>query len=252
MSWIREFFQPRPSVKRLKGVSETAFLAGRDTRFKETLTLFRVMIEFIRGFRTLHYVGPAVTVFGSARFKDDHPYFDLGRQVGAVLAQLGFVVMTGGGPGIMEAASRGAREAGGKTVGCNIVLPFEQAPNPFLDRVITFYYFFVRKVMLVKYSYAFVILPGGMGTLDEMTEALTLIQTGKLYDFPVVLVGTDYWKGLLDWIRDTVVAKGAVSAEDLALFHVTDDPEEVGRIISRGTSLLGLRLSKPAPPTTVS
>lgn len=229
---------------------ETFFLAGRRRPLKETLTLLRITLEFIRGFRAMHRLGPAVTLFGSARFKEGHPYYALARQIGAALAREGFVVMTGGGPGIMEAANRGAREAGGRSVGCNVVLPFEQVPNAYLDQVTVFYYFFVRKVMLVKYSYAFVILPGGLGTLDEMSEALTLIQTGKLYDFPVVLVGRDYWQGLIEWIRDVVVKKGAISAEDLALFQLTDDPEEVARLIVNGTRYLGLPLApKHASPT---
>lgn len=148
--------------------------------------------------------------------------------------------MTGGGPGLMEAANQGAREAGGPSIGCNIILPHEQSPNAFLDRVVTFYYFFVRKVMLVKYSYAFVFLPGGLGTLDEMAEAMTLIQTGKLYDFPVVLVGKDYWKGLLDWIEGTLVANGTVNREDLSFVHVTDEPAEVITIVQN--ALQGLDL----------
>src|SRR5204862_3346994 len=151
----------------------------------------RIMREFIRGFRLLHFVGPCVAVFGSARFKEDHPYYDLARQVGRALSRLGFTVMTGGGPGIMEAANRGAKEAGGPSVGCNVELPHEQKPNQYLDRWVTLRYFFVRKTLLVKYSYAFVIMPGGAGTLDEVFEALTLIQTGKIRDFPIDVLGGD-------------------------------------------------------------
>ena len=150
------------------------------------------MRDFIRGFRVLHVVGPCVTVFGSARIKSDSPYYELARKMGAAIAQLGFTVMTGGGSGIMEAAKRGAKDAGGRSVGCNIELPHEQKPNPYLDRFVTMHYFFVRKTLLVKYSYAFVILPGGAGTLDEMFEAITLIQTRKMTNFPVVIMGTDY------------------------------------------------------------
>jgi uncharacterized protein (TIGR00730 family) len=155
------------------------------------------MRDFIRGFRVLHFVGPCVTVFGSARIKSDSPYYELARKMGAAIAQLGFTVMTGGGPGIMEAANRGAKEAGGRSVGCNIELPHEQKPNLYLDRFVTMHYFFVRKMLLVKYSYAFVILPGGAGTLDEMFEAITLIQTRRMTNFPVVIMGTDYWDEIL-------------------------------------------------------
>src|SRR5262245_21448532 len=156
------------------------FLQGPQARRSELFRAIRIFIEFIRGFRALHFVGPCVTVFGSARFKEDHPYYALGREVGRALARAGFTVMTGGGPGIMEAANRGAKDVGGRSVGCNIELPEEQRPNPYLDRWITFRHFFVRKVMLVKYSYAFVALPGGFGTLDEIFETATLVQTGKI------------------------------------------------------------------------
>src|SRR5262249_45288353 len=165
------------------------FLQGPPKRGHELIRAVRIFFEFMRGFRSLHFLGPCVTVFGSARFKDGHPYYELGRTVGAGLARAGFTVMTGGGPGIMEAANRGAKDAGGFSVGCNIELPQEQRPNPYLDRWITFRHFFVRKVMLVKYSYAFVALPGGFGTLDEVFETATLIQTRKIQEFPLVLMG---------------------------------------------------------------
>src|SRR5215468_3471936 len=167
------------------------------SRIGELITLRRVMRDFIRGFRVLHFVGPCVTVFGSARIKSDSPYYELARKMGAAIAQLGFTVMTGGGGGIMEAANRGAKEACGRSVGCNIELEFEQQPNAFLDRCVTLHYFFVRKTLLVKYSYAFVVMQGGAGTVDELTEALTLIQTGKIKNFPVVVMGTQYWRDLL-------------------------------------------------------
>lgn len=232
-----------PAKKRLKRVSgEAQFLAGRHSRSKELLRVVKIGLEFIRGFRALHRIGPAVTGFGSARFKEGHPYYKLGLEVGDALAREGYAVITGGGPGIMEAISRGAKEAGGESIGCNIVLPHEQMPNPYLTRVVTFYYFFVRKVMLVKYSYGFVILPGGIGTLDEMAEALTLIQTGKLYDFPVILMGTDYWKGLMDWIKDTLVARGAVSPDDLNFVHLTDDKDEMLRVLRLHAQGIGLSL----------
>jgi uncharacterized protein (TIGR00730 family) len=243
--WL-QFFRPRARIKRLKDFSavqsEAQFLAGRHSRIYEFFRLLRISREFIRGFMKLHFIGPAITVFGSARFREGHPFYDLGRRIGAALAREGYTVMTGGGPGLMEAANRGAKEAGGMTVGCNIVLPHEQDPNPYLDVVVTFYYFFVRKVMLVKYSYAFVIMPGGMGTLDEMSEAVTLIQTGKLYDFPVILVGTEYWRGFMDWVKDTLVKNQAVSPDDLTFLHVTDDPDEVVRIIRNTVQGLGLKL----------
>jgi uncharacterized protein (TIGR00730 family) len=206
------------------------------------------MIEFIRGFRALHHEAPAVTIFGSARFKEGHKYYELSRKMGAALACEGFTVMTGGGPGLMEAANRGAKEAGGRSIGCNVMLPHEQAPNPYLDKVTTFYYFFVRNVMLVKYSYAYLILPGGFGTLDEMTEALTLIQTGKLYDFPVILMGSDYWSGFIKWVKESLVAQGAVSAADLDYIQISDDPEEVLKRIREFSSGIGLKL-RPMPAT---
>ena len=184
--------------------------------------MLRVAAEFIGGFRTLHFVGPCVTVFGSARFPASHPYYLLGRQVGQRLARLGFTVMTGGGPGLMEAANRGAREAGGVSVGCNIELPEEQEPNAFLDRWVSCHHFFVRKVLLFKYSYAFVALPGGLGTLDELTEALTLVQTGKIRNFPVVLIGTSYWSPFVTLLH-AMAAAGTIAAADLRMMLVTDD-----------------------------
>lgn len=200
------------------------------------------MIEFVRGFRALHHEKAAVTVFGSARFKEGHPYYELARQVGAALAREGFTVMTGGGPGLMEAANRGAKEAGGRSIGCNIILPHEQTPNPYLDKVVTFYYFFVRKIMLVKYSYAYIILPGGFGTLDEMSEAITLIQTGKLYDFPMILMGSEYWKGFLDWGRDSLLKNGAISATDLGFLQLIDDPRDATKKIREISERIGLKL----------
>src|ERR1700751_4986630 len=181
--------------------ADEIFLEGPRSRFDELITLFRVLLDFLRGFRVLHFVGPCVTVFGSARIKEDHPSYELARKMGAAIAQLGFTVMTGGGPGIMEAANRGAKEVGGRSVGCNIELPLEQKPNDYLDRCVTLHYFFVRKTLLVKYSYAFVFMPGGAGTLDELFEALTLIQTGKIKNFPIVIMGTDYWRELIELMK---------------------------------------------------
>jgi uncharacterized protein (TIGR00730 family) len=204
---------------------EHYFLEGPKSRRRELYSVLTILWEFIKGFRTLHFVGPCVTVFGSARFPETHPFYQLARQVGARLAGLGFTVMTGGGPGIMEAANRGAKEAGGMSVGCNIVLPTEQKLNAYLDRKLTFRYFFVRKVMLVKYSYAFVVMPGGVGTMDELFEAATLIQTKKVESFPVVLIGVDYWKPLVSFLRE-MVRVGTISSSDLELFLFTDSVDE--------------------------
>jgi len=200
-------------------------LQGPHSRFDELFTLFRIMADFLRGFRTLHFVGPCVTVFGSARTAPESQYYEMARALGAGIARLGFTVMTGGGPGIMEAANRGAKEAGGRSVGCNIKLPFEQAPNEYLDRCVTLYYFFVRKTLLVKYSYAFVVMPGGAGTLDELFEALTLIQTGKIQNFPIVVMGTDYWRELTDLLVK-MARLGTISPADLKLVYVTDSVAE--------------------------
>ncbi len=221
---------------------EGRLLAGPESRLAELARLVRISLEFLRGFRKLHFVGPCVTVFGSARFKEDHRYYALAREVGQRLARCGFTVMTGGGPGIMEAANRGAKEAGGRSIGCNIQLPHEQAPNPYLDLIVDFRYFFVRKVMLVKYSYAYVALPGGFGTMDEIFEAATLIQTGKMRDFPIVVMGRDYWEPLLSFLRDTMVPAGTIERRDLERIIVTDSPEEaVSKILTAATTKFGLR-----------
>jgi uncharacterized protein (TIGR00730 family) len=220
------------------------FLAAPRSRSSELLRVFRIAAEFIRGFRSLHFVGPCVTVLGSARFAENHPYYGLAREVGGRIAGLGLTTMTGGGPGIMEAANRGAREAGGFSIGCNIELPKEQQPNPYLDRWITFRYFFIRKVMLVKYSYAFVVLPGGFGTLDELFEALTLVQTRKITAFPVVLMGTEYWKPLLDFLRGTLVARGTIEPVDLDLLVVTDSTDDVVRVVERSMTANGPEWSR--------
>ena len=191
----------------------------------------RILAEFVEGFDALAAVGPAVTVFGSARIGPDHPQYEEARNLGRRLAEMGYAVITGGGPGIMEAANRGCHEAGGLSVGCNIELPQEQGLNPYVDLGIEFRYFFARKMMFVKYADAFVIFPGGFGTLDELFEALTLIQTGKIQDFPVILIGTEYWSGLLDWLRGTLLEEAAIKAEDVDLLRLTDDPDEACRII---------------------
>jgi uncharacterized protein (TIGR00730 family) len=191
----------------------------------------RIQAEFVEGFDAMANVGPAVTIFGSARTKRSDPEYGLARTIGRRLAEAGYAVITGGGPGVMEAANRGCREGGGLSVGCNIELPHEQGMNRYVDLGVEFRYFFARKVMFVKYADAFVILPGGFGTLDELFESLTLIQTGKVRHFPVILIGHSYWAGLLTWIRDIVLASGAVEESDLALFQVTEDPAEVVNIV---------------------
>ncbi|HXG31169.1 MAG TPA: TIGR00730 family Rossman fold protein [Thermodesulfobacteriota bacterium] len=209
----------------ISNTRDRVFLEGPHSRTKELWMLIRAMLEFIRGFRKLHFVGPCVTVFGSARFTEGHPYYELGRIVGRRLAELGFTVMTGGGPGIMEAANRGAKEAGGRSVGCNIILPKEQKPNPYLDLWVTFHYFFIRKVMLFKYSYAFVVMPGGVGTMDEFFEAITLIQNRKIFDFPLVLIGKEYFQPLMVFLKNMVV-EGTVDPSDLNLLLLTDSVDE--------------------------
>jgi uncharacterized protein (TIGR00730 family) len=217
------------------------FLAGPQQRLEELMRTARIFCEFVRGFRTLHFVGPCVTVFGSARFTANHPYYELARQCGAELAKAGFTVITGGGPGIMEAANRGAKETGGRSIGCNIQLPREQKPNPYVDQFITFRYFFVRKVMLVKYSYAFIALPGGFGTLDEIFETATLIQTGKIRDFPLVLMGKEYWRPLLEFMSERMVNEQAIDQADVDRFIITDSAQEaVGAITEVAKRRFGL------------
>jgi uncharacterized protein (TIGR00730 family) len=195
--------------------------------------VLRILSEFVEGFDALNNVGPAVTVFGSARAHPDDPYYAAGEAVGAALARRGFAVITGGGPGIMEAVNKGCHEAGGLSVGCNIELPHEQALNRYVDLGVEFRYFFVRKNMFVKYARGFVIFPGGFGTLDELFESLTLAQTGKIEHFPIVLFGTPYWSGLLDWMRKFVLPSGAIAPEDMDLMSLTDDPEEAAEMATR-------------------
>jgi uncharacterized protein (TIGR00730 family) len=204
----------------------TQFLQGPQKRGFELRRAIGIFFEILRGFRKLHFLAPCVTVFGSARFTEDHVYYILARDIGQRLARAGFTVMTGGGPGIMEAANRGAKEAGGFSVGCNIELPQEQKPNPYLDRWVTFRHFFVRKLMLVKYSYAFIALPGGFGTLDEIFETATLIQTHKIQDFPLVIVGKEYWGPLLDFLRGRLVESKTIDPIDAERIIVTDSAEE--------------------------
>ncbi|MGZ8399159.1 MAG: LOG family protein [Gemmatimonadales bacterium] len=195
--------------------------------------VLRIMGEFVWGFDNLADVRDGVSIFGSARTRPDDPHYAAAVETTRLLAQAGIPVITGGGPGIMEAANRGALEGGGLSIGCNIELPFEQGSNPYLTRSLNFKFFFVRKTMFVKYATAFIVFPGGYGTLDELFEALTLIQTGKVKDFPVILFGKDYWKGLGEWLSQTVAAQGKVDAKDLLLFQVTDDPAEATRLVIR-------------------
>jgi uncharacterized protein (TIGR00730 family) len=195
--------------------------------------VLRILSEFVEGFDALNEVGPAVTVFGSARSKPKDPYYKAGMALGAALARRGFAVITGGGPGIMEAVNRGCHEAGGLSVGCNIELPHEQSLNKYVDLGVEFRYFFVRKNMFVKYARGFVIFPGGLGTLDELFESLTLAQTGKIEHFPIVLFGKAYWSGLIDWLKKVVLAAGAIAPADLKLLSFTDDPEEAAEMATR-------------------
>lgn len=228
---------------------EVPFLAGPQSRWAELRRTLAIAAEFVRGFRRLHFVGPCVTVFGSARFVASHPYAVLGREVGRSLAKQGFTVMTGGGPGIMEAANHGARDMGGISIGCNILLPAEQQPNPYLDLMIEFRHFFVRKVMLVKYSYGFIALPGGFGTMDEIFETLTLIQTAKLAAFPMILVGCTYWKALIDLMREPMLAEGTIDRHDVDRLVVTDNPDEAAMVIrEHAVRRFGLQLAAARKP----
>ena len=227
---------PRPGhPTSAAAADDRVLLEGAHSRTHELLILLRAMRDFLVGFRALHFVGPCVTVFGSARTAETDPYYGLAREFGRGLGRLGFTVMTGGGPGIMEAASRGAKDVGARSIGCNIALPHEQSVNPYVDRSITCHYFFVRKVLLFKYSYAFVVMPGGLGTTDELFEALTLIQTGKIENFPVVLIGAEYWSGIVDQLQRMVSAT-TIDARDLELMIVTDDVNEGLAYIERLTT----------------
>ena len=232
-TWQSHWRKQGPPAYELTAGGESDFLATTRAPEKEHQRLDRIMKEFSNGFERLYRLGPAVTVFGSARFAPNTPYYELGVEVGRELARAGFAVITGGGPGMMEAANRGAKEAGGVSIGCNIILPHEQKPNPYVDEVVNFDYFFVRKVMLVKYSCAFVCLPGGFGTLDEMFEILTLQQTAKLdRKIVMLLYGSDYWREIVDF--DALVRHGVVSPEDLQLFTFVDDPASALRVLQAG------------------
>ncbi len=210
---------------RIIPAKQHVYLDGPKTRGYELKFAFKVLTQFIKGFRKLHFIGPCVTVFGSARFKEDHPYYIAAREFGKKIADLGFTTMTGGGPGIMEAANRGAFESGGYSVGLNIQLPFEQYANPFVQQSVTFEHFFVRKTLLIKYSFAFIIMPGGFGTLDEFYETLTLVQTKSIIQFPIVLYGKDFFRPLMEYAQ-FMHEQGTISKEDMDLVLVTDDIDE--------------------------
>jgi len=209
---------------------DIVFLDGPQSRLKEFKFTLSTMQQLIKGFRAMHFLGPCITVFGSARFKEDHPYYEITRKASAEFAKLGFTIMTGGGPGLMEAANRGAKDVGGRSVGCNIELPHEQLPNPYLDKWVNLKHFFVRKILLVKYSFAFVVMPGGFGTLDEYFEALTLIQTRTIKNFPIIIFGREYHQELIDHI-ELMKLHGTVGANDTDLFLVTDDIDEALNLI---------------------
>lgn len=223
---------------------EIEFLDGPRSRWKDLKFVIKVAWEFVKGFRALHFSGPCVAVFGSARYNEDHEYYQLTRKLSGEIAKLGYTIMTGGGPGLMEAANRGAKDVKGKSVGCNIILPHEQEPNPYLDKWVDMNYFFVRKTLLIKYSYVFVIMPGGFGTMDELFEAMTLIQTKKIQDFPVIIFCKDYHKDMLEHIEQMRLRK-TISEEDLSLFLVTDSIEEAVHHIEKSIQKFGLTPIKP-------
>ena len=220
-------------LEQVKGV-EKSFLAGKRDRGADLESATRIFLEFLRGFESFDFVSRCVTVFGSARFGEDHPYYKMAREMGKRLAEEGYAVMTGGGSGIMEAANRGAKDGGGLSLGCNIDLPMEQVPNPYMDYFIEMDHFFVRKVMLVKYSTAFVIMPGGFGTLDELFETLTLIQTEKIEQFPIVALGREFWGHTEEFVIKALVAEATIDREDLGLLRITDSIDHAISIIKSG------------------
>ena len=242
--WIPKEQQLGPVVRRRgqvrPGTTDQRLLDSQgpsDFYHQDPWRVLRIQSEFVEGFGTLAELGPAVSVFGSARTPVDSPEYESGVRIGRALAEAGFAVITGGGPGAMEAANKGAGEAGGVSVGLGIELPFEQGLNQYVDIGVNFRYFFVRKTMFVKYATGFVVLPGGMGTMDELFEALTLVQTKKVTRFPIVLFGTAYWSGLVDWLRDTVVPGGKAAPRDLELFHLTDDVEEAITLVTKESGI---------------
>lgn len=230
---------------------DRTLLSGTNSRLRNLLTLLRVGKDLLFAFRALHFAGPCVTIFGSARTKPGSQYFEMARQMGAACARMGFTVMTGGGPGIMQAGNQGAHEIGGRSIGVNIELPFEQDLNPYVHRAITMRYFFTRKVVLVKYSYAFIVMPGGAGTMDEMFETMTLIQTGKLKGFPIILMGRDYWQPLMDFVY-RMAEEGTISPDDPELIFFTDDVEDaVAHLQRHAVRQFGLRRKRTPRPIRI-
>lgn len=235
-----------PDIKSVK--KEIQFLDGPQSRWNDFKYIISVFFEFIKGFRALHFVGPCVTIFGSARFKEDHPFYQQAQKLAGEIALLGFTIMTGGGPGIMEAANKGAKEVGGKSVGCNIVLPHEQHQNPYLDKWVDIKYFFLRKILLLKYSYAFVVMPGGFGTLDEFFEAITLVQTKKIEQFPIIIFDKDFYQNIIEHNQKMFEA-GTISRNDEDLYFVTDSIEDaVNYIKEKSIVAFGLKYMKPKKP----
>ena len=231
-----------------KTKTEIQFFDGPQDRWKNFKYAVSVFFEFIKGFRALHFVGPCVTIFGSARFKEDHPYYQQARELSGEIAKLGFTIMTGGGPGIMEAANRGAKDVGGKSVGCNIILPHEQNPNPYLDRSVDIKYFFLRKALLMKYSYAFIVMPGGFGTLDEFFGAITLVQTRKIDMFPIIIFDKEFYQRIVDHNKK-MCEEGTISPADEKLYFVTDSiPEAIEYIKEKSIMAFGLKYMKPKKP----
>ena len=236
----------KKDIQRTK--TEIQFFEGPQSRWKDFKYTVSVFFEFIKGFRALHFVGPCVTVFGSARFTEDHPFYTQARNLSGEIARLGFTIMTGGGPGIMEAANRGAQEVGGKSVGCNIVLPHEQKHNDYLDKWVDIKFFFIRKMLLIKYSYAFIVMPGGFGTLDEFYEALTLVQTRKIKMFPIIIFDKDFYVNILNHNRRMLEA-GTISEKDENLYLFTDSiPETIAYIKEKSIRAFGLKYMKPKKP----
>lgn len=243
MTTDKEMTTDEENKKKTK--TEIQFFESPQSRWKNFIYVVSVFLEFIKGFRALHFVGPCVTVFGSARFKEDHLFYQQARELSGEIAKLGFTIMTGGGPGIMEAANRGAKEVGGKSVGCNIVLPHEQHHNPYLDKWVNIQYFFVRKTLLMKYSYAFVVMPGGFGTLDEFFGAITLIQTRKIKLFPIIIFDKEFYKNIVEH-NEEMLKKGTVSQDDLNLYLVTDSIDEAIEYIKEKSIIaFGLKYMKP-------
>jgi hypothetical protein len=222
-----------PPLKRRKEAVMKEKNSRNELFAEDPWRVFRIMAEFVEGFEVLSKIEKAVSIFGSSRLKPDNKYYKLAEEIGYLLAKAGYAIITGSGPGLMEAANKGAKRAKGKSIGLNIQIPHEQRPNPYVDQLLDFRYFFVRKVLFVKYAKAFVIMPGGYGTLDEFSEALNLIQTERISRFPVILFGSEYWQGMVDWLKSTVFKKGNISQSDLDIFTVTDSPEEVVEIVKK-------------------